>query len=180
MSKLLIEEIQPDLAEIKEIKALCYAAKNQVDALNDAAEQIYNERTIDGSSEYGVSRREKIFGIVPDGDLSQRKAILKQLFARKLPYTWKTLNEMMTALIPADKFVLTRNTTTKIISCKVRATHIYMIPAVENLLDAVVPADFIITPVTVWNLSWSELAARKWSDLKINWQQINFLENNND
>ena len=139
----LIEYAPPILADTKEFKALCAAENVEIERLRTAYLNLFADQFIQTATENGISRHEKIMGIVPKGtdSLEVRRFRLLARKQEKLPYTKWTLSEQLAALCGDDGYSLNIDYAARKITAKVALTARGMADAVELLLLKQRPAN---------------------------------------
>lgn len=96
---------------IYEFQQISKATTPELEQLLHKIDFILDNWFIDTSDEYGISRMEKIVGIVSDSniDLETRRFNLLLKMSEKLPYTDETLEERLTSLCGAGNYSIQRD-----------------------------------------------------------------------
>lgn len=96
---------------IYEFQQISKATTPELEQLLHKIDFILDNWFIDTSDEYGISRMEKIVGIVSDSniDLETRRFNLLLKMSEKLPYTDETLEERLTSLCGAGNYSIHRD-----------------------------------------------------------------------
>lgn len=91
----LISYLPPFIAEYEEIRAALLAEESEFKFVWEAADKILRNGFISTSDAYGISRYEKLLGILPqEGEsLEDRKARVRFRWFNALPYTLRMLKE---------------------------------------------------------------------------------------
>ena len=162
----LIEYVPPILAETKEFQAICAAENTELERLRTAYLNLFADQFIQTATENGISRLEKIMGIVPKGtdSLEVRRFRLLARKQEKLPYTKWTLPEQLAALCGADGYSLNIDHAARRIAVRVALTAKGMYDAVELLLLKQRPANMVIDLSLLYN-QWLTLATKTWGDM---------------
>lgn len=104
MDRRLIDYLPPVLREIEEFKAINGAIQPEIESAWADLERIMNNQFLSTADENGVARWEKELGIFPkDTDtLETRKARIKAMWNRELPYTLTWLGNWLTSICGPD------------------------------------------------------------------------------
>lgn len=96
---------------IYEYQQISKAHTPELEQLLHCIDFILDSWFIDTADEYGISRQEKIVGIIPDSkiDLETRKFNLLLKMSEKLPYTDETLEERLSSLCGAGNYSIVRD-----------------------------------------------------------------------
>lgn len=161
---------------IKDIKAVIDAGDMIGDALEKALFELDNDICIKTSEESGIEHREKILGIKPrdtDSVEDRRLEVLLRWYNSPL-YTETVLRQKLDATLGKDQYLLQIDLTAKTISCLVELTRKRMQTSVNDMLDQMVPLDYLIS-VSIrynsWqkisdNLTWQQARQMKWDMMK--------------
>jgi len=144
----LIDYIPPFLRDVREYKAILEDAEQpEMVLIWDAAKNALNDQFIVDATENGVSRWEKILGIVPKATLTldERKFTILTKINEQLPFTITTLNERLTSLCGKDGYSLTLDNTNYTLDVKVALTAKNNFEDVNSLLQRIVPANLVVT-----------------------------------
>lgn len=143
----LIEYLPENLRNVEEYNAiLTLAEQPEMVELWEAEENILKDQFIADATENGISRWEKILGIVPKAtdSLDSRKISILTRINEQIPFTLTTLKEQLEAIcgkgecdvdLEADKYTL---------SVKVALTAASNLNDVNLFLKRVVPANLIV------------------------------------
>lgn len=146
-NRKLIEYLPEFLRDVKEYEAiLTLAEQPEMVALWEAEENALNDQFVVDSTENGVSRWEKILGIIPKAtdSLEMRKFSILTRTNEQLPFTLTTLNEQLKSLCGEDGYEVKLDAANYILSVKVALTAKSNFNDVNLLLKRVVPANMII------------------------------------
>lgn len=104
MDRRLIDYLPPVLREIEEFKAINGAMQPEIESAWAELEKIMNNQFLSTADKNGVARWEKELGIFPkDTDtLETRKARIKAMWNRELPYTLTWLGNWLTSICGSD------------------------------------------------------------------------------
>lgn len=103
----LVSYLPPFMAGYKEVALTLRAEDPEFILAWEAADRVLKNEFIDTADDYGVTRLEKLLGIVPskqDTIEIRRKRVSSRWFT-KLPYTWRMLLERLTLLCGEDFIV---------------------------------------------------------------------------
>jgi hypothetical protein len=143
----LIEYLPEFLRSVKEYEAiLTLAEQPEMVELWKAEENALNDQFVVDSTEYGVSRWEKILGIVPKAtdSLDVRKFSILTRINEQLPFTITTLKEQLKSLCGEDGYEVNLDASKFILSVKVALTAKSNFDDVNSLLKRVVPANLVV------------------------------------
>lgn len=143
----LIEYLPPFLREIKEYQAILTTADQpEIVLLWQAAENVFKDQFIMDATENGVSRWEKILGIVPKAThtLEERKFDILTRINEKLPFTITTLKEQLSTLCGADGYSVFLDNNKYLLKVQIALKAKNNFEAVNSLLKRIVPANMMI------------------------------------
>lgn len=164
------------ILNIKDIKASINAGDKVGDILERALFELDNDICVRSSEESGIAHREKILGINPrdtDSIEDRRLEVLLRWYDSPL-YTETVLRQKMDATLGEDQYVLKIDLNTKTVFCLVELTRKRMQKSVIDMLDQMVPLDYL-TSVTLryntWekiseNLTWKQALQKTWYAMK--------------
>ena len=107
----LLQKLPRYHRNIYEFQQISKADTPELKLLLKHIDTILSNWFIDTADDYGISRLEKIAGIIPDSsvDLEIRKFNLLLKMSEKLPYTDETLEERLTSLCGAGNYSVFRD-----------------------------------------------------------------------
>lgn len=93
----LVSYLPPFIAEYRETKAALKAENPEFKLIWEATEKVLKNEFIETADEYGITRYEKMLGILPSwaDTLEGRRARVQSRWFTILPYTWKMLLKMI-------------------------------------------------------------------------------------
>lgn len=139
-----IREYWPEiLTKVREFGLIADAENAELDVLAQEIESILNDQFIETATERGIARREAILGIVPYGDdtLETRRFRVAGKWLNRLPYTYRTLQERLNALLGEDHYVIELHKEPYTLRVLIELTVKRQFDAVQDLLREVVPAN---------------------------------------
>lgn len=146
-NRKLIEYIPEFLRDVKEYEAiLTLAEQPEMVELWEAEENALKDQFIMDATENGVSRWEKILGIVPkkSDTLDERKFSILTRTSEQLPFTLTTLKEQLKSLCGEDGYEVGLDANNYTLTVFVALTSRSSFNDVDSLLKRVVPANLII------------------------------------
>ncbi|MEK4146426.1 putative phage tail protein [Robertmurraya sp. FSL W8-0741] len=142
----VLSYLPPVLREFKENQEIAKVENPQIVRLWQATEQAMNDQFIETSTEYGVSRRERMLHIFPAGTdtLETRKFRLLTRYNEQAPYTRRVLRNLMNSLCGEDGYTLSIDVAQKVISVRVELTVRGMFDAVVDMLERITPVNMVM------------------------------------
>ena len=164
------------ILNIKDVKAAIDAGDKVGDILERALFELDNDICIRSSEESGIAHREKILGINPrdtDSIEDRRLEVLLRWYDSPL-YTETVLRQKMDATLGENQYVLKIDFKTKTVFCLVELTRKRMQKSVIDMLDQMVPLDYLISVAlryNTWkkineNLTWQHALQKIWRMMK--------------
>ena len=164
------------ILNIKDVKAAIDAGDKVGDILERALFELDNDICIRSSEESGIAHREKILGINPrdtDSIEDRRLEVLLRWYDSPL-YTETVLRQKMDATLGENQYVLNIDLNTKTVFCLVELTRKRMQKSVIDMLDQMVPLDYLISVTlryNTWkkiseNLTWKQALQKTWYAIK--------------
>ena len=164
------------ILNIKDVKAAIDAGDKVGDILERALFELDNDICIRSSEESGIAYREKILGINPrdtDSIEDRRLEVLLRWYDSPL-YTETVLRQKMDATLGENQYVLKIDLNTKTVFCLVELTRKRMQKSVIDMLDQMVPLDYLISVAlryNTWkkineNLTWQHALQKIWRMMK--------------
>lgn len=104
MDRRLIDYLPPVLREIEEFKAINGAIQPEIEKAWAELGRLINNQFLSTADENGVMRWEKELHVLPKGTdaLEARKARIKAMWNRELPYTFKWLKNWLAGLCGSE------------------------------------------------------------------------------
>lgn len=139
----LVSYLPPFMAEFKEVAAALEAENPEFVLAWEAADRVLRNAFIETADEYGMSRFEKLLGVLPsvDDTLEQRRKTVIANWANKISYTSKFLYAKLVSLCGRDGFTLTIEGYR--LEVVIYAGEGTLAEVVEGLLSSAAPANMI-------------------------------------
>lgn len=142
----MIDYLPQVIKNIKEYKHIMTAEEPELVEVWTALENALKDNFIDGATENGVLRLEKILKITPKAadNMEDRKFRIKARFNEQLPYTFRTLQDRLANLCGEEGY--TCELFNNIYTLKVRIELIAkgQYDAVNSLLERITPMSLVI------------------------------------
>ena len=150
MDRQLIDYLPSFVAEHKEIKAIMDAEQVSVENAWIDTDNVLNDQFITSATEDGVSRYEKILGIIPKvtHTLEERKFNILARINEQLPYTMTQLHNSLTSLCGKNGYSLKLDADNYELIVKLALSNEKNVESVQTMLYKMLPANM----VTVLNL----------------------------
>lgn len=143
----LVSYLPPFLAEYKEINTALAAENPEFCFLWEAADRMLRNEFILSADEYGISRFEKMLGILPSASdtLENRRARVQNRWFNTAPYTIRTLTRKLRELLGGDHnfSIWSDFEKTYQLILTVYSTNDSRLEEIKYLLSAVIPADIV-------------------------------------
>lgn len=152
--RTLIEYLPHIIRDVREYKAIMNDAEQpEMVDMWQAFDDALNDQFITDATENGVSRWEKILGIVPQATLTleERKFTILTRINEQLPFTLRTLEESLKSLCGANGYVVQLQANEYILIVKVALVAKQNFSDVQRLLDRIVPANMIVQLSIIYN-----------------------------
>lgn len=173
--KKIIEYLPEFIQEYREIKELVNSEQVELDELWIEHTNTLNNSFVMDADEAGVTRYEKMLGIVkkPSESLDDRKFNIIVQINEQLPYTMTALNKKLENLCGVGGYVITLSSAIYTISIKVALTAKNNFYAVQEMMKRVLPCNLIYTVSIIYNqhetlaaFTHGQLAAYTQSDIR--------------
>lgn len=174
---MLINVQYPEVVlNIRDVKAAIEAGDKMSALVERHIDELDNNICIRSSEESGIAHREKILGINPrdtDSIEDRRLEVLLRWYDSPL-YTETVLRQKMDATLGENQYVLKIDLNTKTVFCLVELTRKRMQKSVIDMLDQMVPLDYLISVAlryNTWkkineNLTWQQALHKTWHMMK--------------
>ena len=139
----LVSYLPPFLAAFKEIAVTLEAENPEFVLVWNASERVLKNEFIETSDEYGISRFEKLTGILPDpeSDLEARRSAVMVKWLSKLPYTYRMLLKQLEVICGEDFSVTKRIDEEYFLRVVTHLRDFGKTAEVKRLLDEMIPAN---------------------------------------
>lgn len=129
-----------------EFKQIAIAENPEFNGLLDAIYRALKDGFILEATDYGVSRWEKILGlVVTEGmSLEDRKVQILTHLSVKLPYTWRVLKQMLTEYLGEGNFRMSIDNDTQTLHMSLTAGAMSKTADIDQLLKRVLPENLVI------------------------------------
>ena len=156
----LLSYLPIQMRRFYEMQKIMGAENPEFKLLWDANIRTRNELFIMTAGEWGINRVESIVGVTPadDDSLEARRFRVLTRINEHLPYTYRVLDEQLRALCGEGNYAIRLDSNAYTISVRVALVARNNFDDVAQLLDRVIPANFIIDLQFMYNtyreLSW--------------------------
>ena len=150
----LIKYLPEFLRDIREYKAIqTDAVEPEIVDLFQATEDALNDQFVESASEQGVSRYEKIVGIVPKAtySLEDRKFSILTRMNEHAPYTLTSLKQKLENLCGKDNYSVEEDVNHYTLKVRIALTARNNYNDVAVMLEKIVPANMIIDLSLMYN-----------------------------
>lgn len=142
----LLDHLPPFIQEYLEIREIMQTENPEFQLVEDESEIIKNNQFIQSCNLVGISKFEKLIGIVPASDDTLQSRINRVMvrWNDTVPYTWQTLLNKLNTLCGADNYEIIRNLDEHELDV---TTHLDLYGQVEELdyfLSYMLPANLIL------------------------------------
>lgn len=143
MDRKLIDYLPAYMQEYEEMATIMEVEQPEVDSLWTATEAALMDQFVMDATEYGVSRWEKILKVSPKGTdtLDERKFRIIAMLNQQLPYTMRSLQQVLTQLCGADGYSVELTANEYHIEVKLAVGNHSNYDEVEKLLINMIPAN---------------------------------------
>ena len=152
MERKLIDYLPQCIQDFQEVKAIMNAEQFYIEKVWTDSQDVMNEQFIVDATENGVKRLESILNITPKitSTLDERKFNIQAKLNEQLPYTMKSLENMMTSLCGENGYKLKLDPGNYELIVKLALFNVNNIESVSILLDKMLPAN-IMKNVSAFN-----------------------------
>lgn len=143
----LLDYLPPYIQEYPEIEHVMKVEEPEVQTLEDTTEQIKNDMFIRYTDEPGITRYEKMLGIVAldDDTLEDRQLKVISIYNNNVIYTYRGLIERLNMICGEDNFTVSLIANEYKLHVSIGLSSKKMLKVVENMLKTMLPA----------NIDWS-------------------------
>jgi hypothetical protein len=142
----LLQKLPRYHRNIYEFQQISKADTPELKLLLKHIDTILSNWFIDTADDYGISRLEKIAGIIPNSsvDLELRKFNLLLKMSEKLPYTDETLEERLTSLCGAGNYSVFRDYDNYFLSILTALEDGNIFDSMIGALDKMIPCNLVL------------------------------------
>lgn len=142
----LVSYLPPFLAEFKEIAVTLEAENPEFVLVWNAAERVLYNEFIETADEYGISRFEKVMGLMPSSEdtIESRRARILSKWLSSLPYTLKMLLKNLTVLCGGNDFKVNVDFNNYTICVTTHLRLYSQVQELKELLERMIPANTVI------------------------------------
>lgn len=143
----LVSYLPPFMAEYKEIAAALGAENPEFTLAWKSADGVLQNEFIVTADEYGISRFEKLLGIIPTAadTLERRRSRVLVRWFNSIPYTERTFIEKLILLCGGNDFTLTREYDKYKLHLDVDLELFGQVEELERIIDTMLPCNLIVT-----------------------------------
>ena len=133
------------VAETLEFKVIADAENPEFNYLWEKVYGLVDEYFVKSASEYGVSRMEKILNIVSlaTDTLDQRKAKIIWKLNLKIPYTFRSLNNILASIVGEENRTVVRDNDIRTLIVRIKDGLTDM-NQLRKDLEKIIPSDLIL------------------------------------
>ena len=146
MERKLINYLPYQVREFQEYQGIATGEQPEFELAWDAQEEVFVNQFVDTALDYGLSRWEKMLKIFPKGTdtLETRRARIKAQLNNFIPYTFRVLARMLTAIADGEPFELTLEPGTYFLTITTHWGASGQIEGLEYLIENIVPCNIAI------------------------------------
>lgn len=136
----------PDVVlDIKDVKAAIDAGDRVGNVLESHVQEMINNITIKESELSGIEHREQVLGIKPldTATLEERRLEVLIRWYDMPMYTERVLQQKLNAVLGEGNYILEIDLDQKLVSCLTGLTSQKMIKSIGNMLEQMVPLDYL-------------------------------------
>ena len=170
----LREYLPNALQNVLEMRTIAEVETEQIQKLWDACENCMHDQFIADATENGLSRQERLLGILPfaDDTPENRRFRILSYYNSDTPYTKKSLATMLDSLVGADGYELHIGTGTFSVMVKLALSARKELLAVWDLLERILPYNMTFSVELLYN-TWEKVSACTWADAAgYTWQDV--------
>lgn len=145
LGRKLINYLPEVLKNYKEFQKTFEAEEPEFENLQDELSKVLKDLFVEDASERGIKRWEKLLKIVPKAtdSLNDRRFRITTRLIRKLPFTYRTLQQMLETLCGEGNYDVELRHNNYEIEIKINLVKNNNIMDILSLLEIVVPANLI-------------------------------------
>ena len=174
MNRDLIAYLPPFLARYTELSEALGAEGSEFDKALEKIGRILDNEFIETADEYGVSRFENMLGIAPSAadTLNDRRQRVLAKFNENLPYTLRSLNNILNNVFGTNGYVLEFLPDKYAVKVKIALSIKARVQIAEDILERMIPCNMLYSVELLFN-TWRLVNKYKWSAVKkYSWRHI--------
>jgi hypothetical protein len=142
----LVSYLPPFLAQFKEIAVILEAENPEFVFVWNAADRVLQNEFIETADEYGISRFEKILGVLPsiEDTLESRRARVQARWFNTIPYTMKSFIAKLAALCGDSDFKVTKEYQNYKVKILTNLELFGQVEELERIIDSMIPCNMIV------------------------------------
>ncbi|MDE6125021.1 MAG: YmfQ family protein [Eubacterium sp.] len=170
-----LTEYQLDvLKNVTEMHAIMNTETPVVQAIWNACEDCMNDQFITEATENGIARREEMLNITPyaTDTLEDRRFRLLSRYNENIPYTRKSLANMLETLCGENGYELTILTSEFTVKVKIALAVKKQSDGVKELLERILPYNMLFSVELLYN-TWVKAKPFTWQNAhKLTWKEL--------
>lgn len=149
----ILEYLPPPLQVIREFTAIATAENPELTQLWASLEDAFKDQFIDEATVIGIKRWEEQLQLSPKGTdtLDERRFRIKAKINEQPPYTYRALEQQLTALCGADGYTLDVDVAGYSVTIKLALTSSQALEDVTSLTERIVPLNMILDLSLLYN-----------------------------
>lgn len=149
----LINYLPSYLRDYKELKEIFNTEQPEINSLWNLCSDAMDNQFINSSKEYGISRWEKMLGIIPKPSetLEERKFRILIYLNEQIPFTISSLNQQLTRLCGVDGYTLELFNDEYRLKVRINLNNKNNYNAALELLERVIPANLLLDIDLLYN-----------------------------
>lgn len=142
----LTSYLPPFMAEYEEITAALEAENPEFMLVWNAADRVLRNEFIETADEYGLTRFEKILGILPSTEdtLESRRARVQARWFNRIPYTLQALCKKLAALCGDSDFIVTGDYPHYRIEIQTGLELFGQVEELGRIIDSMLPCNMVV------------------------------------
>ncbi len=130
----------------EEFKQIALAMNPEFNKLAECIKRMLQDSFVNNATEYGVSRWESMLKLAPNPDdtLEDRKIRVLTYLNIRLPYTWRTLQQMISSFVGENNFTMKFYNDISTLEVRVTPQSESTLDTIVTMLNSVVPQNVVI------------------------------------
>lgn len=149
----IIRYIPPALHDVKEVQNICNSISKELLKLNDRMNTTYNNQFVDTMDSETCKRWEEIIGLSHDTTytLQEQRHRIKTVIIEQLPYTKKTIENILKSICGEDGYSLSVDYKKFTIYIELALENKRAFDDVYNSLERILPANMVFNIIVMYN-----------------------------